>query len=303
MKSKRLSGICVVLLVLCVSSLGVGCFRLKAVRSIVPAKVHFGEARRLVVIGAEGHPLFRKQLLDELGDQAKAKKWWALDERSGARVDLRIISGQAILAPASAPARSEVYLKLDLHRWMVERSIREREVVEGESRRQLREVSYLSKAAFRVTAIDTNKRVVLRQKLYEGLAVLKGSHASRKQAKAISLRRAVELFLNEITPSYFREVMQLDTSQDDLGEIIVQMKKGFFALAAKQLNKLHKEQPKRADILYNLAVASEGLSRYREALTLYDEAIKRKPKPYYLTARARCAQRLEEHIIGAAATE
>lgn len=284
----------VLLMFACGSLLG-GCFHLKKKATLVPARYSLGEAKKLVLISATGQTKLKKDMVQELSKQLNFSKWWSFENRLKQGVEMRWAGDQAAMMPAyQSPKREEVFVHLDVRRWEVEKITKEKEVVEGESRRILKEVHYLGKAVFGVTTYDAQKRSILARKQYVGKINLEGAQATRERARNLALRQAVDQLVRDITPTYFLESVKLDQSQHDTEEAITAIKKGQFAKAADILEPMVSSFPKRSDVIYNLAIALEGLGKFSDAMPLYDRAIQMNKATYYKAARARCSRRLKD---------
>ncbi len=286
-------GVLVVLLAMG-SVLG-GCFHLKKKASWVPARYSLGEAKKLVLVSATGQNKLKQDMIQELSKQLQLSKWWSFENRVKQGVEMRWSGDQATMMPAyQTPRQEEVFVHLDVRRWEVEKVTKEKEVVEGESRRILKEVHYLGKAVFGVTTYDARRRSILARKRYVGTINLEGAQATRDRARNLALREAVDQLVRDITPTYFLDTVRLDESRNDTAQATLAIKKGKFDQASDILEQMLATYPKRSDVIYNLAVSLEGLGKFSDAMPLYDRAVQMNKASYYKDARARCARRLKD---------
>jgi tetratricopeptide (TPR) repeat protein len=145
------------------------------------------------------------------------------------------------------------------------------------------------------TLTDSSGRVLAKDKQYRGSLRADGGQAD---ALELTTRMAVSGLLDDITPSFTRQAIELD--EEDLGQrpIVELARQGDLKGAIANERELLAKGPSAA-AAFNLAALLDAQGEYPEALGLYDQAIKLHVKELYVETRGACARRLaDEQALG-----
>lgn len=109
-----------------------------------------------------------------------------------------------------------------------------------------------------------------------------------------AVKKAVENFLQDITPRTVTRRIRLDYSDENQEPILEAARNGQVKQAATQMEDYVQEHPNSSSAYYNLAVLTDALGQYEQAIEYYNEALSLGGKDYYTEVKASCMERLQE---------
>lgn len=276
-------------LVLCFALLG-GCGTSAKLERMRPAYHNLGDATRFTVVQATGRRSLREDILAEMKRQLRATGWWRYDERldEGRRVDVR---GSHAETGGLRAEPGEVLVLVDAYDSDVRVDVDE--VIAADHATVVVVHNLHANVSFGVTVIDETGRTLLVEEEFRGDAEGEGD-VHRYAVLRAAIAEAVDDMVDAITPRRVREKIKFDKDEDDMEPIADLVKDGAYAEAEKDLARMRREYPDRADVAYNLAVVKDAMGRYEEALELYDQAMRLGHEDYYAKSRAACARRLAD---------
>jgi tetratricopeptide (TPR) repeat protein len=282
-----------VLGLLVLALLGAGCAPRATVERRRPAPYGLGAARALSLVQLTGRPDLQDLLRDRLRREATAEDWWHFRDRTRESIALFAAGSGGRSIAGERPDPGEAYVRLDAYDATVYREADADAApppagppTSGRGRVRLR---------FAATVVDSDGRVVMGDREYAGTAT--GALATRHDRRdlvAEAAEEGVEAFLRDITPRRVREGIALDVEAEDLQPVAELVDRGAYALARERLQRLRRAHPRRADIVYNLAVLTDARGEYRAALDLYEKALRLGYKDLYVRSRDACRRRLRE---------
>lgn len=262
-----------------------------------PARFSAGSARTLVLVQLTGHPELQRRLARGFRDEATGRDWWRVRDATGERIALFPDAGRGRLVRGRAPGADEVYVRLDAYEAIrtvepVERE--EREDDDGDDHDGPDAVERV-RVRFAATLATAAGEALLRAREYDGTAAT-GDDDSPGRAALIrrAIARGMEDFFDDITPRRVREGIVLDKDAEDMRPIAELVARGQYAAAADRLGEMRNRRPRRADVVYNLAVVTDARGDYAAALDLYDAALSLGYKSYYAESRDACRRRLAD---------
>lgn len=299
-----------VVLVLLLGLLCGGCAPTVRVTVLQPAPVNLGQARRLSVVQAEGHPDARVRVLEELLKQIRADGFFSAQDQSAEGMNVRVLGDRVEVTGGRSPSQTpdEVRLRIDVLDWdarpglrPVTRSEKQEEKDAGAqegpkpgAREAQRWAPVLAaKVVLGVTAFNAQGRALLAGRAYEGRAEAPEGSAAEPTLRQAS-KEAVGRLLRDITPRYVVRTLRLDDEDEQQRPIIKLAEGGNVVVAAEELRRYVQTNPLRGSAHYNLAVLLDAQGRYTEALDEYAAALRLSTKAYYVAAKAGCARRLAD---------
>ncbi|MCK5235398.1 MAG: tetratricopeptide repeat protein [Deltaproteobacteria bacterium] len=271
-----------------------GCTPSVTLKMPVPAKYNYGSAKQLVVVEMTGKRSYRETVLDQFNEQARSSSWWQFEDRIDNGIKIRLKGSSATANPES-PQEGEIFVKVDMYGLDAVKGseqIKKKDTKGNyyyETRRFLQ-----GQVSFGVTVMDVNGRALLAEREYEATSKVYTNYGYDKDdAKEKAAENAVKKVLFDITPRFVNSYVTLDDEAEDLKPTIDLIKNGAYAVAADDLKRMMADQPMRSDIVYNLAVVTEAMGEFDQALDYYSKAMSLGSKPFYATSRANCAKRIE----------
>ncbi len=260
-----------------------------------PAAYNAGAARTLTLVQVTGRPDLQTLLTKTLRKEASRSDWWHFKDASNERIALfpNAESGRAMRG--RAPVTDEIFVRLDAYDATVfpEKTGDKDDPKDalppteaGRGRMQVR---------FAATVVAGDRQVLMREQTYAGTVV--GEINSRFQRRRLvreAAEEGMEAFLDDITPRRVREGIVLDKEAEDMHPVAELVNQGRYAEAADRLKTMQARHPRRADIVYNLAVLADARGAYEEALALYERALQLGFKSFYTKSRDACKWRLQE---------
>jgi tetratricopeptide (TPR) repeat protein len=239
-----------------------GCAPKLYVNVLRPATVNLGPVKQLAVVETEGRLDARERVVRELVSATGAAGYFTVTERPGSKAAPgEIALALAVLEYSAAPDPASE-----------------------------KHASWIGKVVVSVTATDETGRALVSARPYRGNIT---SDGGEEEAYAGATRMAVSALLDDFTPSYARQAIELD--EEDVAErpIVELARRGDIKGAIVQERQRVASTPTAA-ASYNLAALLDSQGEYAEALTLYDQALKLSMKELYAEARGACARRLAD---------
>jgi tetratricopeptide (TPR) repeat protein len=227
-----------------------------------PAPVNLGAVKKLAVVQMEGRLDARERVLRELAAQANGAGYFTVADRAGA------IAGS-----------DEVTLSMSVLEYGA--------AVDPGSEKHSQ---WLGKVVLAVTAADAAGRQLINAKRYKGSI---GSDNGEDDALLASTRAAVTALLDDLTPSFVRQAIELDEEDEAQRPIVELARKNALKQAVEQERAMLQRAPTAA-AAFNLAALLDAQGQYAEALELYDQALKLGSKELYAQTRGACARRLAD---------
>jgi tetratricopeptide (TPR) repeat protein len=227
-----------------------------------PAPVSLGGAKRLLVTAANGRLDARERVLHELMSQTNGAGYFTVIDRAAAQ-----------------PAAGEVALNVSVLEYGA--------TPDPTSEKH---TGFVGKVVLGVTATDATGRALVAGKQYRGNITGGGGE---EDALAASTHQAVAALLDDITPSFVRQAIDLDEDDDAQRPIVKLARQGDLKRAVSEERELLQRAPTAA-AAFNLGALLDAQGEYAEALTFYDQALKLGPKELYAEMRGACARRLAD---------
>ena len=239
-----------------------GCAPRLYVNVLRPAPINLGAAKKLAIIATDGRVDARDRIVRELIAQANSSGYFSVADKNGA-----------------AAAADEIALSLKVLEYSA--------APEASSEKH---PQFLGKVALALTATDGTGRALTTAKEYRGNVT---SDSGEDDALAQSTRMAVTAMLEDVTPSFARQAIELDEEDKGQQPIVELARRGDVNGAIARERELLKGHATAA-AAFNLGALLDSQGEYAEALTLYDESIKLQMKELYVETRGACARRLAD---------
>jgi tetratricopeptide (TPR) repeat protein len=227
-----------------------------------PAPVNLGAAKRLLVISADGRLDARERVMRELMSQTNGAGYFTVTER-----------------PGGQPAAGEVALSLNVLEYGA--------TPDPTSEKH---TGFIGKVVLAVTATDANGRAVVTGKQYVGNLTGDGGE---EDALSASTHLAVAALLDDLTPSFARQAIELDEEDEAQRPIVKLARRGDLKGATAAERELLQGAPTAA-AAFNLGALLDAQGEYGEALQFYDQALQLGSKALYVETRGACARRLAD---------
>jgi tetratricopeptide (TPR) repeat protein len=227
-----------------------------------PGLVPVGDAYRLVIVPGDGRHPAQVAIRRAVARQAAEAGTFEVEERLGRR--------------GERPKAGEVALQINVTGWAPEPE----SWPNGTGPRINLEVT--------VTTATGGARTVS----IEGRAPAPEKGAELGQAVRAAIENAAAAMLEAITPRRVTRRLQLDDSDGSQDPILKAATEGRIARAHEDLRRYLERHPENAAAAYNLALLTEALGRYEDAIQYYDRALELDDEPLYRRARRACAEAL-----------
>lgn len=142
-------------------------------------------------------------------------------------------------------------------------------------------------------AVVTTAAGAVRTATIEGQAPASAGSAGRGSAPGDATENAAAALLDALTPRRVTRRLRLDDRDGGQDRMLRAALEGRIARAHEDLRRYGERHPQNAAAAYNLAVLTEALGRYDEALRCYDRALALDDKPLYRRARQACKDVLD----------
>ncbi len=276
--------------------LAAGCATRAKVERHQPAAYNAGTARTLSLVQVTGRPDLQGLVRKALRREAAASDWWTFRNAINDKIAIFPDAAAGRSVRGRQPAEREVFVRMDAYDAQVfpekhkhgkkHKSKREDPPASGMGRVRVR---------FAATVVGSAGRVLMREREYAGTADGDiGSRFRRGQLVDKAAREGMERFLEDITPRRVREGIVLDKDAEDMAPVAELVAHGRYAEAMDRLKSMRARHPRRADVVYNMAVLTDARGEYEAALALYRQALQRGYKSYYVKSRDACERRLRD---------
>lgn len=256
------------------------------VNVLQPAAVNLGAAKKLTLLESQGRESAREAVVQELKNQAQANGYFSLEDRTADGVTVKF-SGRNV-SVSSPPAADAVGLRIDVTEWNADK---EQEQGKDKKGNAVVKEYWMGRVQLLVTAFDSTGRTFAVEKLYRATA---RDDADEDASILSAARGVVRQLLDDVTPVYVQKAIQLDDEEEGQKVIIDMARNGNVPGAIDAERQLLGKSPNDANAIFNLAVLLDSQGLYKDALPLYDQAAKLRPKQLYFDVRRECAQRLAD---------
>ncbi|MCK4738488.1 MAG: hypothetical protein KAT46_00930 [Deltaproteobacteria bacterium] len=262
----------------------------------VPSVYNFGSSKQLVLAEMTGRRSIKEEAQSELSKLARGTNWWQYSDKLDKGITIKLLGDNAKSEPI-APVKGEVFIKVEIFEWNAERGSKmvNKSVKVGKDyiTQKVRKTIYKGSAVIGITTVDAKGRAHIAEREYNGISTIdKSTGDLRQMAKVAALSNALGNFLKDITPTFVRQQVKLDDEAEDMKPTVELIVKGAYAEAASSLSSWMERAPARSDVVYNLAVVTEGMGDLKKAKTLYSKALTLGSKPFYSVSLANCANRI-----------
>lgn len=286
------------------SGCGITIPKYTTIQSEQPPNYYLGESPEVYVVEASGGTRTLQDVaVEELRNQSRSSGYFTIESRldEGVRFDMR--DGRMVMTGASMPVKeSTVFVKVNVIASMKQDGrtvITRKKGLFGTEEEQVPAVVTVMPVAFTVTR---GQDVLLSERQYDGRAVWTLEEGSggypndRYRRFEIAIGQAVKQFLDDVTPRYVSRKVRLDykSASEEQKPILDAARNGQVKSAAVQLEEYVAQHPNSASAAYNLAVLTDALGNYEQALTHYDRALSLGGKDYYTEAKSQCMRRMRE---------
>lgn len=270
-----------------------------------PAPYNLGATRKVALLNIQGPPQAMGVVSSELSRQIIRDRYFQLYNTQPQTISVVVLPGATIVqnidtVRTAVPA--EVYVSAFVTRWdYAENEVTEEVQAENNVKylRKLR-VPYAS-VAFQAQVIQaaTGRVVVMREYAghHEGPRYEPGREHPRVHPGEVlrhAAARAVDHFLNSITPATVNEKIVLDDEDKAVEPGIELCKKGALDAAMQAFEKVLAQNPSSAPATYNIAVLLESQGDYARADEMYRKAFGLQPKELYTRALQNMQRRIAE---------
>ena len=271
------------------------------IHSEQPPNYYLGESPEVSVVNAEGATRRMQDIaIQALRNQSRSNGHFTIENRlnEGIRFDGR--QGQVVMTGKETPVSSDdVFIKFNVIASMKRdgrTTITRRTGILGTEKKQVPAMVTVMPVAFTVTR---GEKVLLSERQYDGKAVWiidqnGGGYPPHQQRFEAAVKKAVEKFLKDVTPRTVSRRVRLDYSDKNQEPILDAARNGQVKQAATQMEDYVQKHPNSASAYYNLAVLTDALGQYEQALEYYDKALSLGGKDYYTEVKASCMERLSE---------
>jgi len=273
------------------------------VQSEQPPAYYLGRSPRVYVVEAQGATRTLQDVaIEELRSQSRSNGHFTVENRldEGIRFDVR--QGQMVMTGTDVPVReNDVFIKLNIIASMEQDSrttITQKKGLLNTEEEQVPAHVTIMPVAFTVTR---GTDVLLNERQYDGRAVWPlgengdGYPTDRYRRYEVAIGQAVKEFLSNVTPRYVSREARLDYHTDEKQQPILDAAlNGQVKEAAMELNAYVEEHPNSASAVYNLAVLTDVLRDYKQAIEHYNRAISLGGKDYYTEVKTEAMRRLSE---------
>ena len=271
------------------------------VSSEQPPDYYLGESPEVSVVNAEGATRRMQDIaIQELRTQSRSNGHFTIENRldEGIRFDVRqrkmVMTGKDV-----SVSSDDVFVKFNVVASMKQdgrTTITRQTGVLGTETEEVPAVVTVMPVTFTVAK---GEEVLLSERQYDGRAVWPieqggGDYPPRQQRYEAAIGKAVESFLEDITPRTVSRRVRLDYSDENQEPILDVARNGQVKQAATQMEEYAQEHPNSSSAYYNLAVLTDAMGQYEQAIEYYDKALSLGGKDYYTEVKASCQERLQE---------
>jgi tetratricopeptide (TPR) repeat protein len=256
------------------------------VNVLQPAPVNLGAAKKLTVFEAQGRKSARDEVLQELATQVKNRGYFTLTDRSEEGITVTFVGRNVTLS--KPPPADEVGLRIDVVDWNAEK---EQEQTKDKKGNPVVKDHWVGRVLFLVTAFNAEGKSFMAEKEYKASA---RDDNDEDAAILAAGKDAIAMLLEDLTPTYVQKAIRLDDEEEAQRPIIDIARGGDIPRALDAEKQLLAKSPNSAVAIFNQAVLLDVQGLYKEALPLYDQAIKLRSKDFYFDVRRECAQRLAD---------
>lgn len=228
-----------------------------------PGVIPVRDAHRLIIVPGDGRHSVQVAIRRAVARQAAEAGTFEVEERLGRR--------------GERPEDGEVALQINVTGWAPEGE----SGPDGTGPRITLEVT--------VTTVSGGVRTIS----IEGHAPAPKRGAELGQAMRAAIDDAAAALLEAITPRRVTRRLQLDDSDGSQDPMLRAATEGRIARAHEDLRRYLERHPDNAAAAYNLALLTEALGRYEDAIQYYDRALALDDEPLYRRARQACTEILE----------
>lgn len=269
--------------------LGTGCAAKLAIQTLEPAPINLGKSTEIAIVHTEGRRSARETLINEFVKQARERGHFQVVDRSEEGMTAKIAGRNVTIEGGeSGLTDSQWGIRFDVLEWTADRESETKTNAEGKS---VKVTTYTGTVLLGVTIFDGNGKAVAAEKEYEGVYSDSDKDASKDSVTDAAATVVVNKVLADITPKPVTRRVQLDEDDEAQKPIIATAQNGSIAQAAADMKTYFESNPNNAGAAYNLAVFTDAMGDYDEALALYDKALSLGNKDFYSSARAECAKR------------
>ena len=266
-----------------------GCATTIPIETLQPGSVGVGAAKSLVILQGEGRRSGREAVFQLLTEKARQASYFTVTDRSEEGVKVTI-AGRKVKVDGDQKGlqAGELYLRIDILGWDASKDSKTTSDSKGKEKTT---VTINGKVLLGVTLFNVDGMTLLAEKEYVGKASDKDENASEEAVTKAAAADAVDRLLGDITPKPVKRNVRLDDDEKELQPAIDTAKAGNLAKAAEDCKAYLEAHPKSSAAAYNLAVLTDAMGKYDEALELYDKALSIGKKDFYSEGRAACAKR------------
>lgn len=260
------------------------------VNVLQPAPVNFGAAKKISIVQTEGRRSAREAVIIELVNQARGAGYFTVTDRSEEGIVVRIAGRTVEVGGGRGPpqAPDEVGMRIDVNEWNANKDTQQTKDSKGNV---VNKIIWVGRVVLSVTAFNASGKTFVTEKEYRGTY---NHENSEDEAIAQSAERAVRALLEDFTPTYVQKAIRLDDEEEQQKPIIELARNGEVPRAIEEERGLVAKNANSAAAVYNLAVLLDSQGLYKEALPLYEEAIRLSPKDFYVENKSECARRLAD---------
>ncbi|MDZ7694229.1 MAG: peptidoglycan-binding protein [Balneolaceae bacterium] len=284
------------------SGCGITIPKYTSIHSEQPPNYYLGESPNIKVVQAEGATRRMQDItIQELRNQSRSRGHFTIENSlsEGIRFDSR--DGKLVMTGKETEVNEEdVFIKFNVIASMKQdkrTTVTRPAGTLGLQEKQVPAMVTIMPVAFTLTRGD---EVLLNERQYNGQRVWTidengGGYPSdyRRRFEA-AIGQAVDKFLTEITPKTVSQDVRLDYSDEKQKPMLDAARDGQVKQAATQLEEYVQNNPNSASAVYNLAVLTDALGDYNQAIDYYDKALSLGGKDYYTDAKSSCMRRMNE---------
>jgi hypothetical protein len=268
-----------------------------------PSRVNLGATRKVAVLNVVGPPESMGVVMTELSQQMVRGAYFQVFDAMPQRMSFVILPGAVLVqnidtVRTAVPA--DVYLTAAVTDW----TYRERQQVEEKVENGTK-VKHLYRTPEGRVAIQfqvvraADGRIVTSQEYhgsFDGSRYEPPGQSPPLQSGIVreACERAVDSFLDDITPATVTDKIVLDDEDEDLKPGVQLCKNGALDAAMAAFEDLLKKKPGSAGATYNLGVLYEAKGEYQKAEELYRKAYSMRPKSLYNDALQEMHERMND---------
>jgi len=260
-----------------------------------PSKFNYGKARNMVLTDMSGRRSQKELVIINMEQELRSSSWWKFVDSTEEGIRITLKGDTATVNPIM-PDSNQIFVKIDIYEVDTEKNSKSVELKrdDGSTYEKVKH-GYKGRAVLGFSTVESDGTVIMSEREYEGKSERyskRRSDVDKDEIINLAIRDAVKEFIKDVTPTFRTVFVKLDDSSEDMKPLAKMISDGSYAYAIEKLEDWHSREPNRADVVYNLAVATEAAGDSETALTLYEQALTLGAKSFYHESLAKCEQRI-----------